>query len=68
MLLCELGGEQREGGLLEKALHVVVLLLVYVLPNVYTVEIGNKVCTLGSLYVESGSVGARLYSWGLERW
>jgi len=67
VLLCELGGEQREGGLLEKALHVVVL-LVYVLPNVYTVEIGNKVCTLGSLYVESGSVGARLYSWGLERW
>ena len=67
MLLCELGGEQREGGLLEKALHVVVL-LVYVLPNVYTVEIGNNVCTLGSLYVESGSVGARLYSWGLERW
>ena len=63
----ELGGEQREGGLLEKALHVVVL-LVYVLPNVYTVEIGNNVCTLGSLYVESGSVGARLYSWGLERW
>ena len=49
-------------------MHVVVLLLVYVLPNVYTVEIGNKVCTLGSLYVESGSVGARLYSWGLERW
>ena len=66
-MLCELGGEQREGGLLEKALHVVVL-LVYVLPNVYTVEIGNNVCTLGSLYVESGSVGARLYSWGLERW
>ena len=65
--MCELGGEQREGGLLEKALHVVVL-LVYVLPNVYTVEIGNNVCTLGSLYVESGSVGARLYSWGLERW
>ena len=67
MLLWELGGEQREGGLLEKALHVVVL-LVYVLPNVYTVEIGNNVCTLGSLYVESGSVGARLYSWDLERW
>ena len=67
MLLCELGGEQREGGLLEKALHVVVL-LVYVLPNVYTVDIGNNVCTLGNLYVESGSVGARLYSWGLERW
>ena len=66
-MLWELGGEQREGGLLEKALHVVVL-LVYVLPNVYTVEIGNNVCTLGSLYVESGSVGARLYSWGLERW
>ena len=57
------GGEQREGGLEKAAGGLQVVLLVYVLPSVYTVEMGSSVWTLGSLYVESGSVGARLYSW-----